>query len=521
MKKTISINISGIIFNLDEDAYDVLKEYLHKLNLHFSASEEGREVIQDIEARIAELFQAKLSDSKQVITIDDVNEIIEIMGSPDDFADEINEDEPEAKQESSRTKRKFYRDSDNKVLGGVCSGFAALFDIDILLVRVIAFILLVFSAPIMIILYIVLWIVIPEAVTTAQKLEMRGEKVTVSNIEKTIKDEFENVKENFNNFKKSKSAHQAKEVGSQIANVLFDILRIAVRVFVIILGILLVIIGIFSLLGFFGAFFFQSSFFPLFSFGHIHFNLPGLFHLFASPASINLFTIGLFSVIVIPLVVIAYAGIKMLINFKANDKLLLLTLLFAWIFGLFLMIGSVLFEGKNFTTKEVVKEKFELESTYPKLYLQLNELSFDESETVIMEDDYIIVNQHEEVQQLFIKPQVDIQKSYTDNFEIVFTKSARGKDRNSAEANAKSINYSWVQNDSSIILNSLFSINSEAKWRAPQLRIIIKVPEGKEIYIADELEDLLYNIENVDHLWDSEMGNKSYKMLPQGLKKTE
>jgi len=519
MKKTISINISGIIFNLDEDAYEKLKDYLHKLNLHFSSSEEGREVIQDIEARIAELFQVKITDNKQVITIDDVNEVVEIMGSPADFAEEMDEDEPQPKQESGRAKRKYYRDSDNKVLGGVCSGLAAFLDIDILLVRIIAFILLVISAPIMIILYIVLWIVIPEAITTAQKLEMRGEKVTVSNIEKTIKDEFENVKENFNNFKKSKSAQQAREAGNQIANVLLEILRFGVRAFVIVLGILLVIIGIFSLFGFFGAFFFQSTFLPFLSWEH--FNIPGLFHLFASPASINLFTIGLFSVVIIPLVVIAYAGIKMLIKFKANDKLLLLTLLFAWILGLFLIVGSVLFEGKNFTSKEVVKEKFDLGAQYHKLYLQLNELSFEENEIYLTDDDCIIIKKDDGEQEMFIKPQIDIQKSYTDDYEIILTKSARGKDRNSAEENAKSINYSWMQRDSSIILNSFFSINSDAKWRVPQLRIIIKVPEGKEIFIADELEDLLYDVENVDHLWDSEMGNQSYKMLPQGLKKTE
>jgi phage shock protein PspC (stress-responsive transcriptional regulator) len=521
MKKTVSINISGIIFNLDEDAYEILKDYLQKLNRHFSKSEEGLEVIQDIEARIAELFQEKISESKEVINIEDVNEVIEKMGSPADFAEELDEEEPqkETQSEPGKARRKYYRDSDNKVLGGVCSGLAAFLDVDVLLVRVISFILLIFSAPISVIIYIVLWIVIPEAITTAQKLEMRGEKVTVSNIEKTIKDEFENVKDNFNKFKSSKGADRAKEAGNQFVNALVEILRFGLKAFIIILGIVLIFTGVFSLLGLLGAFFFNTSLMPIFSFGHLHYDFPGIFNLFASSTSVNLFSIGFLSVVVIPLIVIAYAGLKLLIRFKSNDKVFLLTLLFGWIFGLLLMIGSILFEGKNFTTKETVKEKFEISSEFSTLKLDMNVMSFNEyNSSIINDDDYIIINEDDSETELYIKPKLDIQKSYSTNYEIVIIKSARGNGRKNAADNAKSINYSWSQSDSSIYFGNYYSITEGAKWRAPQLKIVFKVPEGRKIYISEELEELLYDIENVDHLWDFEMGDKTYEMLPQGLK---
>lgn len=522
MKKTISINISGIMFNLDEDAYELLKKYLQKLNLHFSDTAEGREVIQDIEARIAELFQTKISESKQVINIDDVNEVIETMGSPSDFAHELEDEEESQKSNNKRARRKYYRDPDNKILGGVCSGLAAFLDIDTLLVRIIAFILLVISAPVMILLYVVLWIAIPEALTAAQKLEMRGENVTVSNIEKTIKEEFENVKDNFNKFKQSKSADRARNFGNQLFQSLGEILRFGLKAFVVILGVVLVMIGIFSLLGFLGAFFFNVAFLPALSFGNFHSDIPGFFDFFASSTSVSLFSIGVFSVVVIPLLVIAYAGIKLLFPFKVNDKLFLLTLLFTWILGLLLMIGSVLLEGKNFTTKEIVKERHDINASYSTLYLHLTPMSFESFNKPIIEDeDYVLVENESGEKKMFIQPKLDIRKSYDDDFEIILMKSARGDSRESAARNAKNIQYVWNQKDSSVFLNEYYAIQEGTKWRVPQLKIIVKVPEGKQVFISEEMEKLLHDVENVDHLWDFEMGDHTYKMLPQGLKQME
>ena len=87
MKKTIKINLSGLVFTLDEDAYQELKNYLDSISSRFRDLKEGNEIISDIESRIAEIFQSKVSDKKEVITIEDVNEVISIMGKPEDFYD--------------------------------------------------------------------------------------------------------------------------------------------------------------------------------------------------------------------------------------------------------------------------------------------------------------------------------------------------------------------------------------------------------------------------------------------------
>jgi phage shock protein PspC (stress-responsive transcriptional regulator) len=277
MKKNISINISGIIFHIEEDGYDTLKKYLDSINKYFSTFEDSSEILADIESRIAEIFLSKLNEEKQVITWDDVNSLIATMGSVSDFkAAEDQEAEPVASasaetggtegtytnEQGSKsstgtntfvppkrlfrdqnrkilggvcaglgnyfsidplwirllfalmffaygialivyiimwivvpgsyeldepdTGKKMFRDPERKVIGGVAGGVAAFLGVDIVAVRVI-FILLVFGGGIGLFIYIVLWLILPEAKTLTDRVQMQGEPVTLSNIESTIK----------------------------------------------------------------------------------------------------------------------------------------------------------------------------------------------------------------------------------------------------------------------------------------------------------------------------------------------
>jgi phage shock protein PspC (stress-responsive transcriptional regulator) len=200
MKTTITINLGGIVFHIDDDAYEMLHTYLIAIEKQFTSDEERLEVMSDIEARLSELFTETLNEKRDVIMKDDVSKVIEIMGEPEEFSDE------EAKSESSksskeskkrsmynRNSKKMYRDPDNRILGGVCSGLSAYFNVDPIVFRII-FILIALGMGSGLIIYIILWIVIPEASTTAQKLEMRGEPITIENIKKAVREEFENVK---------------------------------------------------------------------------------------------------------------------------------------------------------------------------------------------------------------------------------------------------------------------------------------------------------------------------------------
>lgn len=192
MKITVNINLGGYAFHIDEDAYEYLRQYLKNVEKEFSVEEGSAEIISDIESRISDLFRARLSGYKQVITIKDVEEVVAVMGSPE----AIGGGDPGA-DHGHRSSRRIYRDPDGRVFGGVCSGLAAYLTWDPLPVRII-FAVLILAGGAGLGLYLVLWIVLPEAKTTAQKLEMRGDPVTIENIKDSVKKEFETVRKKMN-----------------------------------------------------------------------------------------------------------------------------------------------------------------------------------------------------------------------------------------------------------------------------------------------------------------------------------
>lgn len=210
MKKTLTINLGGIVYHIDDDAYRLLDNYLSNLKHYFRKQEGAEEIVDDIEMRIAELFAEKVTEGKQVITVSDVEEIIARVGKPEDFgiADEDTDSQKRTEQASSANQsntqtsaqRRWFRDPDNKLLGGVAAGLAAYFGWDITLVRILMIILVFVPYCPMIILYVIGWLVIPEARTAAEKLSMRGEAVTIENIGKTVTDGFERVADGVNNY---------------------------------------------------------------------------------------------------------------------------------------------------------------------------------------------------------------------------------------------------------------------------------------------------------------------------------
>ena len=193
MKITVSINLGGYSFNIDEDAYAELKRYLKNLEMHFATEQSASEILSDIEARMAELFCPRLSQYKQVITIEDVNYAISVLGTPEDISDN---ETASAKEKFARPGyNRMYRDPDNRVIGGVCSGMGAYWHLEPWLVRIIFFILAMMGG-LGVLVYLVLYIVLPEAKTTAQKIEMKGDPVNIHNIKDSVKREFDTVRRN-------------------------------------------------------------------------------------------------------------------------------------------------------------------------------------------------------------------------------------------------------------------------------------------------------------------------------------
>lgn len=193
MKITVSINLGGYSFNIDEDAYSELKRYLKNLELHFAGEESSSEILSDIETRISELFRARLSSYKHVITMDDVLYAISVLGNPEDFTDE--EPGSGGSKFSAPGYHRMYRDPDHRIIGGVCAGMGAYWSMDPWIVRII-FMAITLAGGLGLLIYLILYIVLPEAKTTSQKIEMKGDPVNIGNIKNAVKNEFDAVRKN-------------------------------------------------------------------------------------------------------------------------------------------------------------------------------------------------------------------------------------------------------------------------------------------------------------------------------------
>ncbi len=197
MKSTVSINIQGVVFHTDEATQQLLSDYLTSIRVHFDKKGNGDEIVNDIEMRIVELLTQRVDQSTRIIDKQDVEDVMGLMGSPSDFDNEESRNESKRVLQYPRRKR-LYRDIDHRMIGGVCSGLGAYFRLDPTLFRLIFVVATVSGLSPFV--YIILWIVVPPARTIADKLEMYGEPVNISNIEKAIREEVGNLRDRFGEY---------------------------------------------------------------------------------------------------------------------------------------------------------------------------------------------------------------------------------------------------------------------------------------------------------------------------------
>ncbi|RLD61403.1 MAG: hypothetical protein DRJ01_08005 [Bacteroidetes bacterium] len=511
MKKTFTININAIIFNIDDDAYEKLKKYLSEINEHFSSFKGGREVVTDIEARIAELFQEKISDSKQVITIDDVDNVIKIMGNPEDFFDE------EEKKEKAHKKgrKRIYRNPDNMILGGVCSGISEYFNIDPIILRLIFVIAVVFYGT-GIFLYLVLWIIIPKAETRAQKLEMKGEKINVSNIEKSIKKEYEDVKNNINNIGNSKGYKKARNLFSKFMRFLGELLRICIKVILVIIGIAFIISGVLIVVAIISTLFWGHVLWP-FTFNSLIFptflSAPGTF-------STTLLLIGMLLTISIPLILLIYAGLLMIFKFKGNYKFIGFSLLVAWLIGLIILLVAGINKVNDYseTSNYVQYEKIDkLKSDT--IYLQATPdtiTNYTEKKIIFNKYKILVIDNKN---YLYGRPRLNIIQSRNNSgkCELKIKRVSNGSSEKNCINNAKNIKYNISENDSTLIFDNYFSLDKMQEWKNQKVYLTLKIPVGKVIYLNPNMDDIIYDIDNITNTYDYEMLGHFWTMKPEGL----
>lgn len=247
MKKTINVNLAGRIFYVEEDAYPVLDNYLRSVKNHFAKFADSEEILQDIEARIAEQLMPENKEAQPIVNLESVQNIIAGMGKPEDFSETeqgLPEKEPAPDTKAGTSgKRRLYRDGDKPILGGVASGIAAYFDIDPLWVRL-AFIAIAFLGGSAVAIYIVLWIIVPEAETASQKVEMKGDRPTLKAIEQSVKEKI------LDNPEARKGAHRVggfiHEVVGRLGVVIKKLVHVALRLIgaAILVGSSIAIVGL-------------------------------------------------------------------------------------------------------------------------------------------------------------------------------------------------------------------------------------------------------------------------------------
>jgi len=518
MKKTIKIKIGGILFHIDDDAYELLKNYLDSLTDHFRTMAEGKEVMEDIESRIAEIFQSKVKDQKEVISREDVVQMVGILGEAKDIIEEDKGEDKDTWQQYQRVGKRVYRDPDNAVLGGVCSGLGEYLNIDPIWVRLI-FVVLLLAYGLTFWIYIILWIVLPKAETAAQKLEMKGENVTIQNIEKSVKKEYNNVKGNFRKMKSSQAYDRSTSALHEIFRAIGQIILVFVKIILAIIGVVFILAGFLTLISFLGVLIFGNLFFfP--DIVQLHgFFLPEIFSVFSATGNVLLLTIAFICAVSIPLIALIYGGIKLIFRFRAKDGVIGLIGFVIWLISLGILASVGVSEGVNFREESRVTQTFTIDNPPGTLYLQLNTASQNLDLHSLFpfgnDKDQIYINQ--ETKQIYGKPILDVVKSESGKIEIEVIKHSNGRNYLVARNHARALEYHWQRNDSILVFDPYFKLQRNQRWRNPYIKIKLKLPEGEQLYMEEDMRDIIYYIKNTSHSWYKGMVEKTWVMTPEGL----
>jgi len=495
MNKTININLGGIFFHIDEIAYQKLKGYLDSIRRSLSDDPKGRdEIITDIESRIGEILSDKIKDVRQVINQQDIDEVIEVMGKPEDYLvdDEIFNDDSYGNYSNKRGK-KLYRDGGDRFLGGVSSGMAHYLNIDVIWIRL-GWLVAAFGFGFGFIVYPLLWILLPEANTTAEKLEMEGAEVNISNIEKKIRDEIsdastrvkhgiDEVSEKVKNADYKKYGNRAKSGSQDLVDTLG---KVFVTIFMIIgkfIGVLLIIVAVTTILGM------LIGMFTLGSLDFIHddwlfrnsviYNNSGLPIWFLSVLT--------FVLIAIPFFFLFALGLRILSNnAKSIGKTTKLSLLGIWIVTL---LVAIFFGTRQF-----------MNSAYDGTVTNSQEIYYSTSDTleIKMVDNKDISNNSKLKRNWRSEIVLDTdnqEKLYSNNIRLNILQSddttmyakvrklSQGQSRQDARENADLISHAYELNEEELRIDGFFLADLNNRFSEQRVYVDLYLPEDQIVYL--------------------------------------
>lgn len=477
MNKTITINLAKINFYIDEKAFEQLDIYLKAISGSLTPGSR-KETMQDIESRIAELFIERNKTKEQVVTEEDVNYVIQIMGEPKDYQLEEDEEEP-TDPPVYQADKKLYRDPDSGIIAGVCAGLAYYFGIPKLWVRILFIILVVASFTSMGIVYIILWIFIPAARTTREKLEMRGEKINIDNIEKEVREGFQNLKRN------------VKQTYSDSGNFRNGLERFLIALGNLIakfVGVILVIIGFSVLL---------SLFLSIIGLGGATFaDTNWLDYVRAADIGIpfSLAVILIVAFLAIPFFYVLWAGLKLLSkNLRNLNKITNRSLFGIWVISflavVFLAVRQAPLRAYDRTSAHTENIDVSLQDT---LRIQTDGRKKDYNMGSF--NDLSIVKNENNDQKYIVSNQIRLQIRPTHSspyLEII--KSAKGKNPEAATKNAERIVYPIKMKGHTLILGEVFKTEIQHKFNQQKVTVNIYLPEN-QLFALDKDLSFLGNI---------------------------
>ena len=528
MKKIININLSGRLIPIEDSAYEILSQYLGSLKKYFSKEEGGDEIISDIESRIAEVFQDKLKKGAHCITDEDVIALKASMGTPEQFDDAAGESTQQQQAEDPsdagyipRPRKRLYRDPENKVLSGVCSGLGAYFNIDPVIFRIIFALLAIGGFGTGILVYFILWIATPSADTAAEKLEMRGERVDLNSIRTTIQEELnhmksqvKNVGDDIRNFSQGRGRQVGNDIESFFVSLASGLGKVLVFVtkgffyfFAVVLLICLIVAGIAIAVS-------SAALFPI---EDLLISTPGQGMLVWA-------SIGL--LIGIPIVALVIFIIRKLTGVKETNRYAGYALTFLWLLGLVLAGIVTTSLVKDFRRPITETEVFAIQQpSKGKLIVKRERgiMSENEGEDLSFFDDHLLIADDTVIINYI---RVRVEKSQDDSFSVDVSRFSRGRTVQQARQLAHDIQLRLNQQDSVLYLPEGFSLPPHSKYRGQRVTITIKVPVGKNIVIDEDVYRNYsfnrYDYNDNDWDWDNHYdydrpGPLNLKMTPDGI----
>jgi phage shock protein PspC (stress-responsive transcriptional regulator) len=514
MNKTFNINLGGYPFAIDEDAFEYIQNYLGTIRRHFSASEGCEEILYDIEVRMAELFQEHLK-GRAIISMKEIDEVIMIMGKPEDFGAE-----PMSEQYTSNTRgkksdtkintgKKLFRDPDDKKLGGVCSGVAAYLGIeDPLWLRIFVVLTAIFSGGFVFVVYMVLWFLVPEAASASDKLAMRGEPATISNIAKVVEEELNELgdkitewSKDFDGTKKksgdtSSGTHQfkAKAILAEGINIFGSVASGIIPVFRTILKPIFITIAIIAMaaLGISWA----ASFVGL-SFASPVLHAVGPDSGFVSSLGIGslFFTFGL--PVLGAMLLLARLAFSYRINKNVNTGLWTV-----WFLSLFTTMFAGMSTIKEYQSHHVTTAISDYNIGSSDIRISMPEENLDHSMGVFLDKFFADNGKQWAIRDVNIR----LEKS-KDAFVHVEKKiTSRGEQLSDAQQNTLFVGNDIKVNDSEISISKYLTIPKERKYRNQSVDYTIFIPEGKNIILDNSVRGRLRHSElmNWEQVYSSE-----------------